>query len=512
MWLGALYDHDHISVIVFSLLIGGLVAIISKNGGMQGVVNLISRMAKTAKTGQLATWYMGLAIFFDDYANALVVGNTMRSITDKLRISREKLAYIVDSTAAPVSALAFITTWIGAELGYIGDGLITLQGFPDGHSPYSIFLNSLAYSFYPIFTLTFILIIIYSGRDFGPMLRAERRTRTTGKVRREDATEEARHSESSALEPKEGTPTRAINAVIPILVLIGGVIVGLAVTGLEGLTEVMKEKGLVVDPENWRDVWSQVHLLEADGKANFLRKLGLLVGESDSYAALLWASLTAVVVAIFLTVLQGIMSIVKAAETMVVGFKTMLGAVIILVLAWSLANVTNDLHTATYLTETLQDILSPVAIPALTFLLAAAIAFSTGSSWSTMAILYPLMIPLIWSVATGPGGLEGAEAMPYLYNVVSAVLAGSVLGDHCSPISDTTILSSLACDCNHIDHVRTQLPYALVVGGVAVLIGTIPASYGLPWWVTFPLGIVVMIGVVRFMGRHSEKVNTDLTD
>lgn len=163
--VGALADADHLSVILFSLLIGGMVALISKNGGMQGVVNSLSKYARSPRSAQFITWLMGIAIFFDDYANTLIVGNTMRSVTDKFKISREKLAYIVDSTAAPVSAIAFITTWIGAELGYIDDGIAKI-GLEMDVTPYAIFLSSLKYSFYPILTIIFILIIVHQKKDF----------------------------------------------------------------------------------------------------------------------------------------------------------------------------------------------------------------------------------------------------------------------------------------------------------------------------------------------------------
>jgi Na+/H+ antiporter NhaC len=471
-------DTGHASVIVFTLLIGGLVAIISRNGGMQGVVNIIARMARTARSGQFATWLMGIAIFFDDYANSLVVGNTMRPITDKLRISREKLAYIVDSTAAPVAALAFITTWIGAELGYISKATEQIAGFPADQSAYGIFLNSLTYSFYPILALIFILILIWTGRDFGPMLGAERRARLGGQVSRDLNPTEESQTGGEDLSPLPGAPTRAFNAVIPILVLIAGVIAGLLFTGWD------------------QSVWD-------DPNEGFFQKLSHIIGDSDSYKALLWASVSAIIVAVFLTIIQGIMGLRTAINTMSTGFKAMLPALIILVLAWALAQITQDMGTATYLAGLIGEdpsINFVKMMPALTFLLAAAVAFSTGSSWGTMAILYPIILSLVWKLGMD-AGMNPDSIMPIFYNAVSAVLAGSVFGDHCSPISDTTILSSLATDCNHVDHVRTQLPYAIVVGIVATFVGTIPAAFGWPWYLTFPLSLALLIGIVLALGK-----------
>ena len=507
--LRALYDPQdpgfgHISVIVFSLLIGGVVAIISRNGGMQGVVNRISRYATTPKTGQLATWFLGVAIFFDDYANTLVVGNTMRSVTDRLKISREKLAYLVDSTAAPVAAVAFITTWIGAELGYIETGISGLAGFPAGLGPYSIFLSSLAYSFYPILTLGFMLMLILMGRDFGPMLAAEHRARTTGVLGRPPMGKNLIHDDDlDEFQPVEGAKPKAFNAIIPILVLVFGVIAGMVWTGMSASHDALVGAGVNMASDSWGATWSQIHQLSESGQAGFFRRLGILIGNSDSYYALLWASLSAVVVAILLTVAQRIMKLNETVDTMTNGFRSMLGAIIILILAWSLALVTADMHTADFLTRIMEGNVPVVLIPAITFVLGAAVAFATGSSWGTMAILYPLMIPTAWKIAADTG-MPQEEALAILYNVVSAVLAGSVLGDHCSPISDTTILSSLASSCNHIDHVRTQLPYALTVGGVALVLGTLPAAMGLPAWLTFPICGLALFGIVRVWGQKSE--------
>ena len=477
--LDSLNDRDHLSVIVFSLLIGGIVAVITRNGGMQGIVQRLSKIATSAKSGQFATWLLGIAIFFDDYANSLVVGNTMRSITDKLRISREKLSYIVDSTAAPVSAIAFITTWIGAELSYIKDGIATLEGFPE-MSAYSVFLGSLSYSFYPILAMLFIVMVIYSGRDYGPMLKAERRARETGQVKAIIPGQEAATLEKPEhLKIAPGAKPRAFNAVIPIAILVLGVLVGLLYTGG------------AFSAEGWKNAGE-----------GFFRKMSTIIGNSDSYTSLLWASLTAMVVALALSVGQKAMGLFDAMKTMVEGFKTMFDALLILTLAWALALVTEEMHTADFLVDVLGETLSPYVVPSITFLLAAFVAFSTGSSWSTMAILYPLALPLAWKIGM-VSGIDPETQLNLFLNVVSTILAGSVMGDHCSPISDTTILSSLASDCNHIDHVRTQLPYALTVGVVGMLGGTFLASVGVPSWLCFVLCLGILGLVLRFVGKPS---------
>ena len=468
--IGALADTSHIAVIVFSLLIGGMVAIVSRNGGMAGVVNSLSGFAKGARSSQFATWLMGIAIFFDDYANTLVVGNTMRPLTDKFRISREKLAYLVDSTAAPIAAIAFITTWIGAELGYIQEAIDSLQL---SQSAYSVFLNSLQYSFYPILTMLFILMLILFKRDFGPMLRAERRARSTGMVSSESM-EEVKE-DMGHFTPMKGVPQRASNALLPVLTVIGVTILGLLITG-----------------GAFSDGWS--------GDGSFFTKLSNVIGNSDSYAALLWSSLAGVAVAVILTLLGRHLSLEQTMDSFAFGVKTMIPAIAILVLAWSLATITKELHTAEFLTSLLQGNIDPNWLPVLTFLLAGAIAFSTGSSWSTMAILYPIILPTTWLVCQSAGYVE-AVTLPIFYSVTSSVLAGSVFGDHCSPISDTTILSSLASQCNHIDHVRTQLPYALTVATVSVGLGWASIVFDMPMWMSFGIGLGVLLLVVLALGR-----------
>ncbi|MGV6861068.1 MAG: Na+/H+ antiporter NhaC family protein [Putridiphycobacter sp.] len=499
--INALNDSGHLSVVVFSILIGGIVAVISRNGGMQGIVDRIVKYATNARSGQIATWGLGIAIFFDDYANTLVVGNTMRPITDKLKISREKLAYIVDSTAAPVAAIAFVTTWIGAELGYISNGLdkINANGVQIDEGVYSIFLNSLAYSFYPILTLTFMFYLIWRQKDFGPMLKAENRAKSGTVVNPE--VNDADLTEIEDLEPVEGIKYRAINAVIPVAVIVFGTLIGLLFTGFESLEGQLLELSPNVKSLSWSETWSKMNQLEMPADT-FTQKLGSLIGSADSYVALLWASLSALFVAVILTTAQGIMSLKDTIETAVSGFKTMVPAILILVLAWSLALITEDMHTADFLAQLIDGKIQPWLLPAFTFILAGFVAFSTGSSWSTMALVYPLILPAAWQICMN-AGFESPEALSIFYNVVSAVLAGSVLGDHCSPISDTTILSSLASGCNHIDHVRTQIPYALTVGGVSVVCGTLFSALGLSPLLAFVLSIAILVAVVELVGKKT---------
>lgn len=471
----ALNDWSHIAVIVFSMSIAAVVSIISKNGGMLGVVNRLEPYAKNPRSGQFVIWIMGVLIFFDDYANTLVVGNTMRPMADRLHISREKLAYLVDSTAAPVAAIAFITTWIGAELGYIESGLNHLPELDV--SPYGVFLSSLQYAFYPIFTLSFMLMLIYKKSDFGPMFKAEQKARKRAGLEN-DSLEELQET-SDEFTAKEGIVPKSYNAIIPIMIIILGAIWGMWETGTSATD------------------------MEAIGKEPFLRRLSMIIGNSDSFTALLWSSLAGLVAAVILTVSQKIMKLEETIESGLGGFKTMIPAMIILILAWALAGITEDMHTALFLQGLWSESMSPIFIPAVVFILAGLVAFSTGSSWGTMAILYPLLLPASYHIAIS-NGMEHADAMIIFYNVVSVILAGAVFGDHCSPISDTTILSSLATSCNHLDHVKTQMPYAITVGAVAIFVGSIPAAMGVPSWVLYPVGLLVLFGIVHFMGKKTD--------
>lgn len=465
----ALADWSHASIIVFTLLIGGMVSIISKNGGMQAIVNIFSRKAKTPKQGMFTTYFLGLAIFFDDYANTLVVGNTMKSLSDKLKISREKLAYLVDSTAAPVASLAFITTWIGAELSYIQNGIDKIDGLGNQVSAYGIFFNSLSYSFYPIFTLVFMFLLIYKQKDFGPMFQAEMNARKHKNINQPTSKE----IENEFTAKKNITP-KVYHALIPILVVILGTALGLIISG------------------NQSTQWNN--------NLGIFKNLSMLIGNANSFYALLWGSFLSVSSAIALSILTKTLKIGETMETFVDGLKSMLPAIIILVLAWALAAVTENMHTADFITSLLRQNVSIIFFPSLAFILSGAIAFATGSSWGTMAILYPLLLPASWQLGID-SGYEHAQLIALFSNTTACVLCGSVFGDHCSPISDTTILSSLSTGCHHINHVKTQLPYALTTGGISIVFGTFATALGLPPFLSFFIGIAALFFVVLKFGK-----------
>lgn len=469
----ALSDPDHVAIIVFTLMIGGMVGIVRKNGGTDGIVNVVTRWASTPRRGQIATSGLGIAIFFDDYTNTLVVGNTMRPITDRLRVSREKLAYLVDSTAAPIATVALVTTWIGFQVGLIQNALADTGIEASG---YSVFLQSLRYAFYPFLAVLFVFAVAISGRDFGPMLRAERRAREHGEVLKEGSNLGGSDALDDGIAPPDGVPRRVINAVLPIATLIGVTALGLYVTG------------------------------EGDDLIE-------VIGDGDAFSALLWGSMLAVLVAALLSVSQRLLTIGQTVDAWFTGIKSVLYVMIILTLAWALSGVTGDLGTGQYLASTLGDALPIALLPAILFIIAAAVAFATGTSWGTMGILTPLAIPLAWAVLEAQG-LADPAGHPIFFASVSTILAGAVWGDHCSPISDTTVISSLASQCDVIDHVNTQLPYALVVGAIAIVLGLLPVGLGLPWWAAFPIAAIVTLLALRLLGKpvQSETEARDVTD
>ena len=454
-------SSDHISIILFTLTVGGMIGIIRANGGIDGVIAWALNKVKTAQGAQWAAFLTGSKVFFDDYASMIIAGNTIRPLSDARGVSREKLAYIVDTTAAPLASTALLTTWIGFQVSLLDTAM---QGIETLNIPaYELMISSIPYSFYSILSLIFIVMLVATNRDMGPMLKAEQAARESFAKASKKVTKKKK------TEMVEGKP---INAILPLLVLIVSVIGGLFVTG-------WPEQGEVT--------------------------LTTIFGNADPFKAMLWASLISWGVALLVSKLNSPMNFTEIIHAMEAGFVPMLGAVTILTFAWAIAGVNDALGTADYLVAQLEGNLAPEWLPVVVFLLASVIAFATGTSWGVMAILVPLAIPLTWGALQGAGVAE-AEALPILYAAVASVLTGAVWGDHCSPISDTTILSSVASGCDHIEHVRTQLPYAMLVAMVAIVAGLIPVGYGMPWWV----GLLAGIGLLAFiLTRFGQKVSTE---
>ena len=476
--VGSLADSWNAGIVLQVLCIGGVVALITKMGGTKAVAIWLSKKAKTGVSAQISTWVMGLFVFFDDYANSLIVGPIMRPITDKFKVSREKLAFIIDATAAPIAGLAVISTWVGLEISLIKQGY-ELIGITNVNA-FSIFVETMPYRFYNLFMLFFIVCTAFMGREFAGMLKAERRARA-GELHLRSGGAMIEDVEDKTLEPKENIKLQSSNAVIPLLVLILGAFVSFYFSGLGAL------EGEALESAKAHPL--TFHTFQAT------------FGAADASVALFQSALLATVVAIFMAVYRKILTVREAIETWGKGWKTMITTIIILLLAWSLSSVIKELGTSRYLVDLLSQSTPKIVLPAAIFMLGSFISFSTGTSYGTMGILMPLAIPLANAVGMH-GGLEGDALHAYMIVNISAVLTGAIFGDHCSPISDTTILSSMGAGCNHIDHVQTQMPYALTVCAVSIFAGYFPVALGLSIWIVLPFGLLITALVVRFVGQR----------
>lgn len=476
--VGSLADSWNAGIVLQVLTIGGMIAVITKMGGPRAIAIKLASKAKTPATAQLYTWVMGFFIFFDDYANSLVVGPIMRPVTDKLKVAREKLAFIIDSTAAPIAGLALISTWVGYELSLIKDAYVAI-GQPEVNA-FAVFVETLPYRFYNILMLAFVFFTAFTLRDFGPMYEASKRAYEKGELTNPKTDSTLMNQENSFMMPKEDVTYSIFNAIIPIFVLIIVSIVGFYVNGVSGL-----------EGEALKIVEAAPYSFEAIREA---------FGAADASIVIFEAALLASLVAIGMGLQQKIFSLHEAIETWVYGVKALVITAVILILAWSLSSVMKELGTAQYLVTLLSDSTPQFILPTVIFILGSIISFSTGTSYGTMGILMPLTIPLASAVGIHTG-LEGNELHSYIVLNVGAVLTGAIFGDHCSPISDTSILSSMASSCNHMDHISTQLPYALFVGAVAVICGYIPAAFGVPVYFLLPIGLLVVFLVIRFYGK-----------
>ena len=461
-----------------------MVAITIRAGGMAGVAKRFAILSESARATRLATWGMGLAVFFDDYANTMVVGGAMRPLADRTRVSREKLAWIVDSTAAPVAGLSVLSTWVAFEISQFSAQL-PLIGRSES-AGYAVFLETLPYRYYCIFTLIFVAFICLTSRDFGPMRRAELRSLRTGAVFRPGARPMS-SGDDTASQPKAGVTPRARVAVIPIAVTILSLLALFIGSGEANRTDA---DGTVFG--------HAAHVSEGLSMFSGEHVRAILKGVEDTTGLLFKASCIGFLVAFLIATLGKMLTPGEALAAAFSGGRTMMIAVGILLLAWAMAQVCDGDHLATRLyLASLADRTSPILLPAMLFFLACGVSFATGSSWATMGILLPSVILL--AVEVGEGSAIGSVGMVII--TIGAVLDGSIFGDHCSPISDTTILSSTAAGSDHMDHVRTQVPYACTVMVVAILCGYLPSALGVPALACLSVGVLVLLGLVFGLGR-----------
>lgn len=447
--VGAIADKGHAKTMLFTLLIGATVAIIGKSGGTTAVVEALAKRAKSPRAVQVLSWLSGMIVFFDDYANCMIVGSAMSPLYDKYNLSRAKLAYIVDSTAAPVASLALVSTWVGFEVSQIEKGFIAAKKIgvmPAGDiQPYGFFVEGWPYRFYPILAILFVGMIAISGRDFGPMLTV-------------DAARSTKRDEN--LEETGNAPWWV--AALPVVTLVAVTLLVLYTSG-------------------------RAKVPGADAR------LFEILAQADGYGAILQGSLAAVILAVFLTLVTGSLSLEKTTDAAVDGMKLMFEALIILVLAWSLSSAMGELDSAKYMAALVEGRIPIWLLPTVVFLVCSGIAFAVGSSYTTMGVVMPLALPIAFQ-------MSGGDMMIPLA-VSGSVLAGACFGDHCSPISDTTVLSSVGSGADHLAHVRTQIPYALAIAGVSVVFGTLPAGFGVNPWILLLIGTAVSYALLRYFGK-----------
>ncbi|MCR4830201.1 MAG: Na+/H+ antiporter NhaC family protein, partial [Pseudobutyrivibrio sp.] len=438
--IGQLSDSWNVGILIFLVILGSMVMLMNRAGGSAAFGRWAVTHVKTKVGAQIATILLGVLIFIDDYFNCLTVGSVMRPVTDKHKISREKLAYLIDATAAPVCIIAPISSWAAA-----------VTGFVDGTNGLALFIRAIPYNFYAFLTIAMMVTLAVTNHDFGPMKAAELDSKAGNSSAGKNSHPSLTGAEDQPNPPVSGKG-KVIHLVLPIVMLIVCCVIGMIYTGgfFEGV--------------NFVDAFSG----------------------SDASVGLVYGSVVALIITIIFYIATGVLNFTECMNAIPEGFKSMVPAILVLTFAWTLKSMTDSLGAATYVASIVESVADNGAVmsllPALVFLVGAFLAFATGTSWGTFGILIPIVVNVF-------GGDVGAELMIIS---ISACMAGAVCGDHCSPISDTTIMASAGAQCDHIKHVSTQLPYALLAAAVS-LVSYIIAGFVRNWIICLPLGLVLMI-------------------
>lgn len=470
----------HISTLTVMLFFGSLFAVLSANGGLSGLIDRLGRRAKSREQGQLLALLFGFFAFFDDYAHALIVGKTLRPLSDRLKISREKFAFLVDTTCAPVVALAVISTWLAAERGTIRDTFASLGA---GGGATTTLLASLPYCFYPILMLMFAALTIFVGQDFGPMLRAELRAAGQDQPTQPESVDPQALPDADAGD-REGRKL-ARNAYLPILLLFGLIAFGLWWTGSEELasTTTAAPVASAQQPEaaSWLD----------------------LVEHAKAPRVLLFSAFLASATAIALGVWSRSFTLQQGLSAWVSGLQRMVPAALILIVSWSFQRIcdADHLNTAGFLMEIGQPRVTVEWMPLVAFLAVGLTSFIVGSSWAALPFALPLFMSVTYALLIDLN--EASPTHPLLLATIGAVIGGAVFGRHCSPISETAILSSASSSCSHLEHVLTQLPYAVTVAAVVALFGYVPVAFGHSPVILLPMATTVLFVILQFGGHPS---------
>ena len=447
-------DPSNAMLLLFTMFMGVGISFIWKLGGSFALAEAAKKKFKTRRSVCLATWGLGMGTSINDCLVAAVDGNVFRDICREYRISSEKFSYVLDSTAAPAAAI-FISDWIAYQIGMIGQGL-DIAGITE-IQPVAAYIRSIPFNMYSILTLIFVGVLMYTGKDYGPMLKAEMRCMTTGEFTREGANPMLNVG-SDLGEPKKTRPMIK-SFVLPIVLSLATILIGIYWTGRSAAPQ-----GIMA-------------ILET----------------CDARSALLWGSFVMALTGIVIALTSKIMTFDETMTCIVDGFKLMVLTGAILIMAWSLGSITKQLGLAQYVIHLIGDNIPFGLLPPIVLLLSIGVAFATGTSWGTMAIMTPLAIPLAYSLT---GDVNVAIAMS------GAVLSGAILGDHASPVSDTTVMASIFSGADHIDHVQTQLPYALTVGGVIAVLYTIYGFTRVSPFVLLPIGVAILVVLQNVLHKY----------
>jgi len=487
-------DTTHLQILAFIPLIFVMIEILIASGGFRGIIVWLLRWTKGRKSAQAATALMGILCFIDDYTNAIVVGSMMQPITDRFRVSREKLAFIVDATSAPIAGLAVISTWIAYEVGVlekIGADLTI------GRSGYAMFLDALSFRFYCLLMIVFVFVNIIMGRDFGPMKAAQERAQADGPP--ENLAQRSSSIQYQASNVEKG---RAIKALVPLAGLVLFHLTGLWLDGTTKLRNDMQQWKTQSQMPATEEMPPKPVDIETLSPVSWVYWRAVIGNAKHTPLVLACASSFGLVLALVFSQLFGSLRAPVIIQCFKQGVRRAMIPFVILILAWSLQSCCKDLKTGEFLKTILDGRVPPYLFPPILFLVASVTSFATGTSYGTMAILIPVGVEIAFAIDGKALGLtdQGAYGLITMMSV-GAVLDGSIFGDHCSPISDTTIMSSIASSCNLIDHVRTQLPYSLFVAAIALLCAYLPSALGLPPAWSLLLAVAIMLALFIAMAH-----------
>lgn len=463
---GSITSTGHAATIIFLLVMSGMIALVEESGGLQTIAKSLSTKIKNEKAAQVITSLLGCLVFFDDYANILIVGPTARPISDRVGVSREKQTYIVHTTAGVVAGIAVFTTWIGFEMGLIDDAF-SAMGYDV--NAFTIVIQNIPYMMYNILAIVLLFAVAIMVRDFGPMYNAEKRARTTGQVISENA-----HHADDFTEISENTKeSKLIYALLPIITFALVTFFGLWYSGYEFVEEGTK-------------------FFSIDGFRDSL-------ANADPMPVCVWASMASLAVAVVISKFFLKDKFQHIYSTWLKGFTGLCEVCIILVLAWGLGTVINDIGTAEYIISLVGDKAPVEVFPAVIFIVSCLISFATGTSWGTMPIMFPIAIPLVSSMVKDPTNSTLVIA------TVAAVLSGCIFGDQTSPISDSSIVTSASVGCDLLDHIKTEAPYEVFPALLAVVGYLLIGFCGISVWIVLAITTIAAVLFVRFVGKSTKK-------